>query len=95
MTGEPSDLGERGELHHGNLPLDIPETHLFSYYRDDNKETSGMKVKWTVRVVEGAEAAELAARQNHAIWELLQWAHQYLTDQDRRQTGPPGSPSPS
>ena len=95
MMGDPSDLGERSELHDGNLPLDIPETRLFSYYRDDNEETGGMKVKWTVRVTEGAEAAELDARQNHAIWELLQWAHRYLQDQDSRQAGPPGSPSPS
>jgi len=95
MTDTQSDLPERAESHDGNLPLDIPETCLFSYYRDDNEETGGTKVKWTVRVAEGAEADELDARQNHAIWELLTWAHRYLQDQDRERTGPPGSPSPS
>jgi hypothetical protein len=33
-----------------------------------------MKVKWTIRVADGAEAQRLDDRQNHAIRELLSWA---------------------
>jgi hypothetical protein len=77
MTDQHSDMGEHAEEQAGNSPVDIPVNALFSYYRDDNKNTGGMQVKWTVRVAAGAEAARLDDRQNHAIRELLQWAHQH------------------
>jgi hypothetical protein len=77
MTDKPPGLGEHAKEHAGNSPLNVPEPRYFSYYRDSTEGTGGMKVKWTVRVIAGDEAADLDARQNAAIWELLQWARHY------------------
>jgi len=73
----PSDLPERGEEYRCNSPLNVPDTRYFSYYRDSTEGTGGLKAKWTVRVAEGDEAADLDARQNTAIRELLLWARHY------------------
>ena len=74
MTDQASELQQRQEEQPGNSPVNVPEPAIFSYYRDDIKETGGMQVKFTVRVAGGAEAARLDARQDHAIRELLTWA---------------------
>jgi hypothetical protein len=79
MTESGSELGEHDEEHGSNSPDPINELSIFSYYRDDRKDTGGMKVKWTIRVAEGAEAQRLDDRQNHAIRELLTWAHRQDT----------------
>jgi hypothetical protein len=76
MTDQPYDLGERDEEHDSNSAMNGEKQSVFSYYRDDNKETGGMKVKWTIRVADSAEATRLDTRQNHAIRELLAWARQ-------------------
>jgi hypothetical protein len=75
MAGSASEQGEHGKEQVGNSAVPIQESSVFSYYRDDNEETGGMKVKWTIRVASGAEAGRLDDRQAAAIWELLQWAH--------------------
>jgi hypothetical protein len=79
MTEKASELGEHGKEHDGNSSDAIHELSIFSYYRDDTEGTGGMKVKWTVRVAEGAEAERLDARQTHAIRELLTWARRQDT----------------
>jgi hypothetical protein len=80
MPEQHPELGEHGKEHDGNSVMNGENTPIFSYYRDDNEEAGGLKVKWTIRVAEGAEAARLDERQNHAIRELLAWARRYRQD---------------
>ena len=84
MSDMASDLGEHDKEQHSNSLTNIPRPGIYSYYRDDNKETGGMEVKWTIRVAAGAEAQRLDDRQNHAIRELLQWAARRQHPQRRR-----------
>ncbi|MGH3394453.1 MAG: hypothetical protein ACRDPO_07160 [Streptosporangiaceae bacterium] len=74
MIYDLADLDKHTEGHDSNSLIDLPENAIFSYYRDEIEETGGMKVKWTIRIAQGAEAQRLDDRQNHAIRELLQWA---------------------
>jgi hypothetical protein len=74
MQEQAPEQGKQEKESDANSPDIIPRAGIFSYYRDDTKETGGMKVKWTFRVADGAEAAALDDRQNHAIRELLEWA---------------------
>jgi hypothetical protein len=73
MTEHGSDLGKYEKEHDSNSTIPIPESAIFSYYRDDDEE-GALQVKWTVRVANGAEAQRLDERQNQAIRELLTWA---------------------
>jgi len=41
--------------------------------------TGGLKIKWTVRVVSGPEAAQADARQAEAIREALEWIRRHPT----------------
>jgi hypothetical protein len=41
------------------------------------ENVGGLKIKWTVRVVDGPDAAQVDVRQAEAIKEILQWAHQH------------------
>jgi hypothetical protein len=56
MDDKAGDLQEHPEKHDGNSPITIPESSIFSYYRDGNEETGGLQVKWTIRVATGADA---------------------------------------
>ena len=69
--GPGKDTAEEKE-HDGNLPADIPRGAIYSYYRDGMENVGGLKVKWTVRVVAGPEAAQVDARQAEAIREALE-----------------------
>ena len=73
----PGNAIENGEEHDCNPVIKLPESAIFSYYRDDNEETGGMQVKWSVRVASGAEARQMDARQAEAIRELLTWARRH------------------
>jgi hypothetical protein len=59
------------------LPADIPRGAIYSYYRDDMENAGGLKVKWTIRVVTGPDAAPVDARQADAIREALTWAQRH------------------
>jgi hypothetical protein len=83
VTMQDPDLEEPAEEHDSNSQPELPDNAYFSYYRDDNKETGGMEVKWTIRVATGAEAARLDDRQNQAIRELLAWVHRRRQQQRR------------
>jgi len=41
------------------------------------ENVGGLKVKWTVRVVDGPEAAQVDARQAEAIREALEWIRKH------------------
>ena len=41
------------------------------------ENAGGLKVKWSVRVVSGPDAAAVDARQAEVIREILQWAHRH------------------
>ena len=41
------------------------------------ENVGGLKVKWTVRVVSGPEAAQVDARQAEAIREALEWIRRH------------------
>jgi hypothetical protein len=41
------------------------------------ENVGGLKIKWTVRVVSGPDAARVDARLAEAIREILRWAHQH------------------
>jgi hypothetical protein len=84
MIDHAPDQEEYDKEQTGNSVINLPESAIFRYYREDNKETGGMKVKWTIRVAQGAEAARLDDRQNHAIRELPEWAARRQRGQDRR-----------
>ena len=77
MTEQAGELCKQQEEHESNSAIPVKEQSIFSYYRDDNEETSGMQVKWTIRVATGAEARRLDARQAEAIRELLTWARRH------------------
>src|ERR1700722_7518943 len=98
MTDHDPDQRECTERHAGNSTGIISETGIFSYYRDDNPETEGLKIKWTIRVADGEQAARLDARQSRALRELLQWALDHYQPQDRPSRSPSRSwdgPPPS
>jgi hypothetical protein len=69
----PGDQEEQA----GNLPADITRGAIYSYYRDGMENTGGLKIKWSVRVVTGPDAAKVDARQAEAIREILQWAQRH------------------
>jgi hypothetical protein len=73
LRNDPGDGKEQA----GNSPADIPRSAIYSYYRDGMENVGGLKIKWTVRVIDGPEAARVDARQAKAIREILRWAHQH------------------
>lgn len=75
MADTPSDQSERITENPRELAASIPGGTIFSYNLDDSKTPGGMKVRWKVRVVTGAEAQRWDARQAEAIRELLEWAN--------------------
>ena len=75
MIPESGKPHESAEEHAGNSPDTIQNGTIYSYNLDDTKTPGGIKVRWKVRVVTGAEAARYDARQAEAIRELLIWAH--------------------
>ena len=77
MTATPQKAQEDGKEHGGNLPADITRGTIYSYYRDGMENVGGLKVKWTVRVVDGPEAAQVDARQAEAIREALEWIRKH------------------
>jgi hypothetical protein len=77
MELEPGVSPAEQEEHAGNSPADITRGAIYSYYRDGMENTGGLKVKWTVRVVSGPDAAQVDARQAEVIREILQWAHRH------------------
>jgi hypothetical protein len=76
MAYSAPEQGEQDKEQAGNSAETIPDLAILSYYRDEAEE-GGLEVKWTIRVAHGAEAARLDDRQNHAIRELLTWAHRH------------------
>ena len=77
METTPQKDPDGGKEQASNSPADIPRGAIYSYYRDGMENTGGLKVKWTVRVVDGPDAAQVDARQAEAIKEILQWAHRH------------------
>jgi hypothetical protein len=73
MGPSPGKASGAGEEHAGNTPETIPGGTIYSYNLDDSMTPGGIKVRWKVRVVAGAEAARYDARQAEAIREILQW----------------------
>lgn len=73
LRNDPDD----GKEHTSNSPADIPRSAIYSYYRDGMENVGGLKIKWTVRVVSGPDAARVDARLAEAIREILRWAHQH------------------
>jgi hypothetical protein len=79
MTTGPGKPQEPEKEHADNSPDTIPNGTIYSYNLDDTKTPGGIKVRWKIRIVTGAEAARYDARQAEAIRELLTWAHQRAT----------------
>lgn len=77
MEPEPGTLPAEQEEHPGNLSAGIQNGTIYSYYRDGMENVGGLKIKWSVRVVTGPDAAVVDARQAEAIREILQWAHRH------------------
>jgi len=77
MEPAPGESPEEQKEHAENLPADIPRGAIYSYYRDGIDNVGGLKVKWTVRVVSGPEAAQVDARQAEAIREALEWIRRH------------------
>jgi len=77
MTATPQKDQEDGKEHARNLPADITRSTIYNYYRDGMENVGGLKVKWTVRVVDGPEAAQVDARQAEAIREALEWIRKH------------------
>ena len=53
---EDSTPGDQ-EKQASNSPADIQRGAIYSYYRDGMENVGGLKVKWTIRVVTGPDAA--------------------------------------
>ena len=79
MNPAPGKGPDRDKEHGGNLPADIPRGAIYGYYRDGMENAGGLKIKWTVRVVSGPEAAQVDARQAEAIREALEWIRRHPT----------------
>jgi len=79
MSPIPGKGPDGDKEHGGNLPANITRGAIFSYYRDGMENAGGLKVKWTVRVVSGPEAAQVDARQAEAIREALEWIRRHPT----------------
>ena len=77
METEPGTDEAGRKEHAGNLPADITRGAIYSYYRDGIENTGGLKIKWTIRVVTGPDAAQVDARQAEVIKELLTWAQRH------------------
>ena len=77
MDTTPHNDPDSGKEQASNSPADIPHVAIYSYYRDGMENVGGLKVKWTVQVVDGPDAAQVDARQAKAIKEILEWAHQH------------------
>jgi hypothetical protein len=77
MESVPQNDPDARKEHARNLPVDIPRGTIYSYYRDGMENVGGLKVKWTVRVVDGPEAAQVDARQAEAIREALEWIRRH------------------
>ena len=77
MNNQPRERPGEQEKQASNLPADIPRGAIYSYYRDGMDNVGGLKVKWTVRVVAGPEAAAVDARQAEAIREALEWIRRH------------------
>lgn len=77
MEQELGGLPEDQEEQSGKLPADITRGAIYSYYRDGMESAGGLKVKWSVRVVDGPDASAVDARQAEAIREILQWAQRH------------------
>jgi hypothetical protein len=73
----PQKDPENRKEHAGDLPADISRGAIYSYYRDGMENVGGLKVKWTVRVVDGPEAAQVDAHQAEAIREALEWIRRH------------------
>jgi hypothetical protein len=77
MADETEGPPDEQEEHAGNSPADITRGAIYSYYRDGIENAGGLKVKWSVRVVTGPDAAQVDARQAEVIREILQWAQRH------------------
>lgn len=77
MENTPQKDPDDRKEHASNSPADIPRGTIYSYYRDGMENVGGLKIKWSVRVVSGPDAARVDARQAEAIKEILRWAHQH------------------
>jgi hypothetical protein len=67
---------EPPEKQPGNAGLFIPESGIIAYNLNEGERPDGLKVRFKIKVVTGAEARELDAQQAEAIWRPLQWAQQ-------------------
>ena len=76
VSPQASEL-EIGEEIDPKLLAAIPNGTIFAYNMGDSETPAGVKLRWKVRVVTGAEAARWDARQAEAIREALTWLHKH------------------
>jgi hypothetical protein len=84
MTETPTDLEELRAEGAALIPAEMPRPAIFAYNVSEGERPGGIKVRWKVRVAEGAEAARVDARVNEAIRELLAWSRQHRPDSQGR-----------
>jgi len=80
MQAEPGAPSGNYKEHASNSTGNGAGEAVYSYNIGEGERPGGLKVRWTVRVATGAEAARLDARQANAIRELLLWALQHCKD---------------
>jgi hypothetical protein len=64
----------------------IPESGIVAYNLREGERPDGMKVRYKIKIETGRKARELDEQQAEVIWELLRWARQYRTGQERKKT---------
>lgn len=65
-----------------NSPGNLPGAYIISYNLNEGERPEGLKVRWKVRIETGKRARALDQRQAEAIKEYLEWAREYLSQQE-------------
>jgi hypothetical protein len=71
------------ESNDDNTVPPIPESGIVAYNLREGERPGGMKVRYKIKIVTGPKARELDQQHAEIIWELLRWARQYRTGQER------------